>query len=206
MQLCPAKEECVPIKTSTRKGIVFCAFAGASALGWTWSPQTIDKKISAGAIEFSPEYSPLGISFWGRLGFPFVFNERDSGATGQAGPASVADLNQFDSKNVQRAKTGSAQRIPSVTNDFVQDGRATVMQTGKGPAGSGQGTALQSFATNRWIMLLQMWEEDTKHPSNTTHSIFQNLVPGSSPRGSVPLWNRFSCPSGARLDGCVWRV
>jgi len=53
------KEECVPI-TSTRKGIWSSSHCRGQRAWLTWSPQTIDKKISAGAIEFSPEYSPAG--------------------------------------------------------------------------------------------------------------------------------------------------
>jgi hypothetical protein len=85
----------VPI-TSTRKGIVFCAFAGASALGWTWSPETIDKKISAGAIEFSPEYSPAGHKLMGSFRISTSSSTNAIPSNGTGGACLVADLNRFD--------------------------------------------------------------------------------------------------------------
>ncbi len=82
--------------TSTRKGIVFCAFAAASALGWTWSPQTIDKKISAGAIEFSPEYGPAGHKLVGSFKISTSPSQNAIRSNGTGGACLVADLNRFD--------------------------------------------------------------------------------------------------------------
>jgi hypothetical protein len=84
----------VPI-TSTWKGIIFCAFAAASALGWTWSTQTIDKKISAGAIECSPEYSPAGHKLVGSFRISTSSSTNAIPSNGTGGACLVADLNRF---------------------------------------------------------------------------------------------------------------
>ncbi len=192
----------------TRKVIVFCAIAAIGTLGLIAGGQpTPRRKISAGAIKFSPATNPPKLQGSFRISTSPSTNAIPSNGTG--GACLVADLNQFDIPRMSSGQDRKCTKNSDCNEGLrVQDGRATVMQTGKGPAGSGQGTALQSFATNRWIMLLQMCGKRTRNtPPTRRHSIFQNLdTRGSSPRGSVPLWNRFLVPFRGRLDGAWWRV
>jgi len=156
--------------TSTRKGIVFCAFAAASALGWTWSPQTIDKKISAGAIEFSPEYGPAGHKLVGSFKISTSPSQNAIRSNGTGGACLVADLNRFDKPT--RASNGQNRKctknsdckagLPSSWSGYcdVDGGKTCWVRPGPGNA------ELCNKSLN--YTPPRVWEEDVDHPSNTT--------------------------------------
>lgn len=191
--------------TSTRKGIVFCAFAGASALGWTWSPQTIDKKISAGSIEFSPEYSPAGHKLVGSFRISTSSSTNAIPSNGTGGACLVADLNQFD---IPRMSSGQDRKCTK--NSDCNEGLRTGWSGYCDADGErtcwvrpGHGT---TELCNKSVDYAppNVWEEDTKHPSNTTpFDLSKPRYPGKLTQGKRTALESFS----RAFPGPVrWRV
>jgi hypothetical protein len=185
----------VPI-ISMRQVIVLCAMVAAVVLGsvaWTWGPWILGKKISAGAIQFSPD----GLSGSFKISTSFSKNAIPSDGTG--GGCLVADLNQFD---IPRMSSGQDRKCTknSDCNEGLRTGwwgycdadgeRTCWVRPGHGT------TELCNKSVD--YAPPNVWEEDTKQPSNTTpFDLSKPRYPGKLTPGKRTALESFSCLSGA---------
>lgn len=153
----------------TRKVIAFCAIAAIGTLGLiAWGQPTPRRKISAGAIKFSPATNPPKLQGSFKISTSPSQNAIRSNGTG--GACLVADLNRFDKPT--RASNGQNRKctknsdckagLPSSWSGYcdVDVGKTCWVRPGPGNA------ELCNKSLN--YTPPRVWEEDVDHPSNTT--------------------------------------
>jgi hypothetical protein len=184
----------VPI-ISMRQVIVLCAMVAAVVLGsvaWTWGPWILGKKISAGAIQFSPD----GLSGSFKISRSFSKNAIPSDGTG--GGCLVADLNDFhfpkmpiEAPNRKCSRNSDCQAIPAGWAGYCnqEEGRCWVRP---GPGG-------EHLCNKSPISALTV---GTTYESNKPFDLSAPYYPHALPDGSV--WLRSFSESYPR--SVRWRV
>ncbi len=155
----------------SRKAVVFvlCAFAAAISLGWTYSPQTSGKKISAGAIALSPGHGPAGHKLVGSFKISTSPSQNAIRSNGTGGACLVADLNRFGfpqmpSRQDRKCTKNSdcTEGLPAKWSGYCDvDGEKTCWVR-PGPDNAELCNKSPNYTPPR------VWEEDVDHPSNTT--------------------------------------
>jgi len=188
----------------TRNVIVFCAIAAIGTLGLIAEGQpTPRRKISAGAIKFSAATNPPKLQGSFRISTSPSRNAIPSNGIG--GACLVADLNQFD---IPRMSSGQDRKCTK--NSDCNEGLRTGWSGYCDADGErtcwvrpGHGT---TELCNKSVDYAppNVWEEDTKHPSNTTpFDLSKPRYPGKLTQGKRNALESFS----RAFPGPVrWRV
>src|SRR5258707_14362448 len=111
MQLCPTRKSVCPSQVLGR-GLSSSHLQGPARLAGHGVRRLSTRRLALVQSSSRRSIVPLGISFWGRLGFPLRLQRTRFRATGQAEPPLFVRLNDAPVPQSPPAKNESAHRNP----------------------------------------------------------------------------------------------
>ena len=150
----------------TGKVILLCAIAAAIALGfvaWAYGPWITGKKISAGAIEFSPATNPQTLQ-----GSFKIFTSPSQNAirgNGTGGACLVADLNRFNFPTLSGGQSRKCTENSDCNQGLPSGWRGYCDADGERTCWVRRGPDKDDLCNKSPF---EPWEEGVDHPSNTT--------------------------------------